>query len=363
MRFVTPLLFGLILLAPGTGAATPKLAVMTLHDQTRTLSSRLVDGLTDALRSQLAQSGRFIVIDKSRQAAALRRLVSRQKRESYRACYDSSCQIPLGQALAADSILRTQLTRVGSSYLLIAELVDLAKEAVTTAAQARVRVQPAAGREDRLLGAVSAVVRQLTGQGELKVLGVLGGTGRIHGPPPEELEARRQRAEERRRQRLEERRRRRADALQRSEEARRERERLAAEQLRQQQILAGRRQVERARRLRLVYGWMAIISGAIIGATGAYYLGAKVPEDKDNASQATSPDALQTAADDASKHQTAGIVLVSLGGAAVGAGVLLVVTAPRLTPVRVAGGSVELDRLPSGGPTRGGFALGWGGRF
>jgi len=143
-------------------AKKAKLAVMTIADATRTLGSSLRDGLTDALRGKLAASGRFIVIDKSRQAAALRKLVKAQKKASYKKCYSSKCQIPLGQALAADTILRTKITRVGSSYLLNAELVDLAKEAVTGAAQAKVRVRPRRSRDDRLLRAVGDIAYKLT---------------------------------------------------------------------------------------------------------------------------------------------------------------------------------------------------------
>ena len=64
--------------------ARPKLAVMSLQDQTRTLSSSVVDALTDALRTQLAHTGRYVVIDKSSQAAALKQLVAEQKTRSGR---------------------------------------------------------------------------------------------------------------------------------------------------------------------------------------------------------------------------------------------------------------------------------------
>jgi hypothetical protein len=355
----------------------PMLAVMTLTDRTRTLPTSLVEGLTDALRSRLAQSGKFIVIDKSRQATALKQLVTEQKRESYKECYSSSCQIPLGQALAADSILRTKLTRVGSYYLLIAELVDLAKEAVTNAAQARVRVRPAGGRDDRLLVALSSLVRQLTGAapagGEIKILGALG-TGRggggvgvgilSGGASPQELERRRALKEERRRQREAERRRQRAEWRQRQEESRKERLLKREEAERKRRIDRARAQVVRARRTRLVYGWMAVISGGILGATGVYYMTDKVFDDAEAADAATSPEALRKAADDASKHRVTGIVLTSLGAAAAGAGLYLIFSAPSLRPVKVVDGGLELQPLPRGGPTAGGgFALAWGGRF
>jgi hypothetical protein len=346
MMAIRLLPIALLLLPLDAAAKRPQMvAVMTLQDLTRNLSSRLVDSLTDALRGQLAQRGRFVVIDKSRQAKELARLISEQKKESYKECYSSSCQIPLGQALAADSILRTKLTRVGSYYLLIAELVDLAKEAVIGAAQVRVYVRPAAGRDDRLLGAVSSVARQLSV-----------GSSRHHrsGPSAGGQRARRER-EERRRRALAERR-------QLREHARLERRRRTEEMRRQRRIEAGRAELVRSRRTRLVYGWMAIISGAILGGVGAYYITAKVSADEETAANATSPGELQTAADDASKHRVAGIVFGSLGAAALGAGAYLVLSAPRVPPVKVAG-EIELDRLPSGGPSPGGWTFSWGGRF
>jgi hypothetical protein len=364
----TPIILALLLSTPAPGRADSrsKVAVMTLADGTRTLSRSVVDALTDALRTQLAQSGRYIVIDKSRQAAVLRQLIVEQKKESYRECYDSSCQIPLGQALAADSILRTKLTRVGSSYLLLAELVDLAKEAVTRAAQARVRARPASGRDDRLLGAVTTLVRQLTGVQARGFVGLGsigrgrggGGTGFIHGlrpPPSAEDRARRRRLRE------EQRAQRRAEYIRRREERQAETKRLRAEREREYRIQRARADLVRSRRLRLVYGWMAIVTGGILGATGAYYATGKVAADEEAAESAESPDALSKAADDASKHRTTGYVLAGIGAAGVGVGLYLVLSAPKLRPLRVS--SVELDRVPLGGATDGGFAVSWGGRF
>jgi hypothetical protein len=165
-----------------------------------------------------------------------------------------------------------------------------------------------------------------------------------------------------RREREERRRRVLAERRQLREHARLERTRRTEERQRQRRIKAGRAELVRSRRTRLIYGWMAIISGAILGGVGAYYITGKVSADEDAANSATSPGALQTAADDASKHRVAGIVFSSLGAAALGAGAYLVLSAPSVPPVKVAG-EIELDRLPSGGPSHGGWTLSWGGRF
>lgn len=162
-----------------------KLAVMTIENRTGDdLSGQLMDNLTDFLRTQIARRGNFVVIDKSRQAAALKQLVAEERKESYKQCYDKSCQIPLGKALSADTVLRVKITRIGSTYHLSAEMVDLAKEAVDPgkAASVEVPVDPKAGREDRLLNGVRAIARQIAGQvpgggGETVTLGIVGEFG------------------------------------------------------------------------------------------------------------------------------------------------------------------------------------------
>jgi hypothetical protein len=339
----------ILLLGGAAGAQSkPKVAVMTCADQTRTLGEGLLESLTDTLRTQLAAAGQFVVIDKSRQAAALKRLIRDQKRESYKACYDNRCQIPLGQALAADSILRTKVTQVGSFYLINAELVDLAKEAVTSAAQARAYVKPRDGRDDRLLRAITDLSRQLSGGATPEVAPV---------PPPERVLPRplppppgETPEELQRRQRLLQQQQ--AEAQARGADARRDAE------------LRALQDVQRRRRSTyMIYGWMAVITGAILAGSGVYYVTAKVNEQRDAADKATSPSAIDSAVEEAKKNRTTGIVILSLGGIALGAGTALILAAPKVLerPVNVAG--VKLDRVPSGGVSREGFAVSWGGRF
>ncbi len=164
---LTFILAALVVLLPGTVEAEDqvKLAVMTLEDRSGDLSPQLVDDLTDYLRTQIARRGRFVVIDKSRQADALKKVVGQARKESYKACYDANCQIPLGRSLSADTILRVRLTRIGSTYQLNAEMVDLAKEAVDPGAAGLVEIpaNPTKGREDRLLQAMRRIAAQIAG--------------------------------------------------------------------------------------------------------------------------------------------------------------------------------------------------------
>jgi hypothetical protein len=64
------------------------------------------------------------------------------KNESYKTCYDDSCQIELGKALAASHILRSQVTRFGSRCVLNAELFDLRREVTIAASSSRGDCEP-----------------------------------------------------------------------------------------------------------------------------------------------------------------------------------------------------------------------------
>ena len=113
-------------------AAEPKkfkIAVMDVEDLSGTLDPNLLKSATEYLRSKLVATGLYVVIDKTRQQEKLKGIIKDSKKESYQECFDKNCQIPLGQALAADNILRSSITFFGGMYSIATELVDLAKEA------------------------------------------------------------------------------------------------------------------------------------------------------------------------------------------------------------------------------------------
>lgn len=105
------------------------LAVMDIQDNSGSFAAGHIASATEMLRGRLSSTGRFAVIDKSRQSEKLKQMLRAGKEESYQQCYDKQCQIPLGQALAADTILRSTISCLGDSCQLAVELIDLAKEA------------------------------------------------------------------------------------------------------------------------------------------------------------------------------------------------------------------------------------------
>lgn len=140
-------------------ARKPKLAVMSVDDRSEKLSEKVKSGVTTLLRMYLSSSGQFIVIDEGRQQKALSDIIQEKKKESYKKCYNEQCQIPLGQALSADTILRSTVTELGGMFSLGVELIDLAKEATTKAANVEFD-----GTEAGIRSAVKKVVNELTGK-------------------------------------------------------------------------------------------------------------------------------------------------------------------------------------------------------
>ena len=162
------LLVGCAVLAPpsevrGAAPPRPKLAVMELEDRSGDLKTPLRLELTEYLRSRLIASGRFVVIDRGRQAKALDRLVEDARKESRKDCYEKSCQIPLGKALSADHIVRLSVGRVGDTYFVTAERIDLAREATVGGGSAECAAEPSKRRGTRVMQALRSVADQLAG--------------------------------------------------------------------------------------------------------------------------------------------------------------------------------------------------------
>ena len=133
-----------------------KLAVMEFEDLSGKLSKKMLSVATEQIRSKFVASNKFIVIAKERQENAM---IKQMKKESYKACNDKNCQIPLGQALSADTILRTTISFFGGTYTITSELIDLEKEATTQGAEATFN-----GTEKSLKEAINSIVAQIVGK-------------------------------------------------------------------------------------------------------------------------------------------------------------------------------------------------------
>ena len=118
-------------------AAKSKVAVMDIHDRSGKISDKIIENATEMIRGKLSSTGKFMVIDRSSQQKKMKTLIGKEKKESYKKNYDKESQIPLGRALAADSILRSTISCLGNDCMLGAELVDIAKEVSTSGGTAK----------------------------------------------------------------------------------------------------------------------------------------------------------------------------------------------------------------------------------
>ncbi len=120
-----------IFLCSSAVVAKPKIAVMDIHDRSNKMSKDLLENATEMIRGKLSATGQFMVIDRSSQQEKMKQMIGKEKKESYNQNYDKESQIPLGRALAADSILRSTISCLGNDCMLSAEIVDIAREVST----------------------------------------------------------------------------------------------------------------------------------------------------------------------------------------------------------------------------------------
>jgi hypothetical protein len=130
-------------------------AVFDIIDSGGRFPSTTLDQLSDYLTAQLTAVGQIKVVPRDQ----LRRQLVERKRESYKACYSSSCQIELGRAVAAEKTLTTKLLRVGTRCAVTAVLYDLKTETTDHAATLDTTCA-----EDALLDAMKRIAQGLAGR-------------------------------------------------------------------------------------------------------------------------------------------------------------------------------------------------------
>jgi hypothetical protein len=114
-------------------AKKPIVAVFGIENRGTSLTPEIVDRLTIYLASKLTESGAYEVVPQDKLKDAL----STKKKDSFKACYAQSCQIEVGQELAANRALSTQLMKVGKTCLVTLNLYDLRTSTAARAATGR----------------------------------------------------------------------------------------------------------------------------------------------------------------------------------------------------------------------------------
>jgi hypothetical protein len=139
-------------LAPARASAASRPVVAVFSVELRGLGGVRAAAIDAYLATRLAETGRFELVPQARVQKAL----AARRRESHRPCYAQSCQIQIGQELAASHALVTQLHRLRGLCVVTSNLFDLRKATSSAAATAL-----GACDEPSLLGLVDQVVAKL----------------------------------------------------------------------------------------------------------------------------------------------------------------------------------------------------------
>ncbi|MBW1809003.1 MAG: PEGA domain-containing protein [Deltaproteobacteria bacterium] len=152
MRVVFVGVFFLSVLPPVSRAQErPIVAVFEMQDRGSGFDQEALNKLTAFLSARLTEGG-FQVIPQDQ----IRKRLTEQKKDSYKACHDQSCQIELGRELAAQKTLSTQILKIGETCQVTATLYDLKKSTAERAATAG-----GACKEDLMLKAIVEISAKL----------------------------------------------------------------------------------------------------------------------------------------------------------------------------------------------------------
>ncbi len=127
-------------------------AVFDIEDRGADISAGMLGRLSDYLAMKLAATGAFQVVPRDQ----LKKRLVEQKKESFKQCYDQSCQIEVGKEMAAQKSLSTMVAKLGSRCVVTAVLYDLRKAASEGGASAK-----GGCSEDGIVETLEKVVEQL----------------------------------------------------------------------------------------------------------------------------------------------------------------------------------------------------------
>ncbi len=139
-------------------AARPVVAVFDIESRGARIKSSLSDNLVDHIETRLVSSGRFAVVPRSQVKQALRG----QTKESYKECYEESCQIEVGKELAAEKTLATRISKIGSTCTVSLKLYDLRKSVAEAGRNGEGRCSP-----DGIFKALKSALKGMLGDAEV----------------------------------------------------------------------------------------------------------------------------------------------------------------------------------------------------
>jgi len=143
---------GVLIGAVAVARRPPVVAVFDIHDASGRLDRKDLDQLTDYLTTCLTEARKARVVPREQ----LRSRLQQEKAGAYAACFEESCQIELGRAVAAEKSLSTTLLRVGKKCAVTVNLYDLKTETAERGA-----TQEGGCALDDLMVAIKAVAAKL----------------------------------------------------------------------------------------------------------------------------------------------------------------------------------------------------------
>lgn len=99
----------------------PMAAIAVLPFNARSLDTDAVDGIVSAMGSELINTGKFRVMERSQ----MQEILKEQGFQQSGACDGSECAVQMGKLLAVSHIVVGTIAKVGSTYTLTAKLVSV----------------------------------------------------------------------------------------------------------------------------------------------------------------------------------------------------------------------------------------------
>jgi hypothetical protein len=143
-----------VALAQVSGPA-PIVALFDVQDASEKFNAKTLEQLTEYLSAKLTEVAGYKVIPRDQIRARLKE----EQSESYKQCYDQSCQIELGRSLAAQKTLSTKLLQVGRKCAISSILYDLKTETTEKAASVDTDCS-----DDALMGGMAETASKLAGR-------------------------------------------------------------------------------------------------------------------------------------------------------------------------------------------------------
>jgi hypothetical protein len=144
-----------LLLGPSAfadGPRSPVVAVFLMESKASPLTADETAGLTDYMAARLGEAGQFQIIPRDE----IKKRLTAAKADTYKDCYDTSCQIEVGKELAAEFSISSTIGKVGKQCLISASVWDLRRSTQIRSATARQVCDV-----DKLVVAVEQVTVQL----------------------------------------------------------------------------------------------------------------------------------------------------------------------------------------------------------